>query len=224
VAERYYIDKLAAERLRRCYEVAPPATLVYLRTEIEHVGARLPESGRLLELGCGYGRALTRLPRARFSLCGIDSSASSIALARELHGDPPFVWAVMDAVRLGFADRAFDCTLCIQNGISAFKVDRLDLMRESVRVTRPGGRVLFSSYAERFWPDRLDWFEAQAAAGLIGEIDRKATGDGVIVCKDGFRADTVGPDEFRELAGRLGLEPRIVEVAGASLFCELVVQ
>ena len=45
---------------------------------------------------------------------------------------------------------------------------------------------------------------------------------GVIVCEDGFRATTVGPDRFEALAARLGLVPKIVEVEGSSLFCEVV--
>jgi len=129
----------------------------------------------------------------------------------------------MDAASMGFAGGSFDCTLCLQNGISAFGVDPLILLREAVRVTRPGGRVLFSSYAERFWPHRLEWFEAQAAHGLIGEIDQRVTGNGVIVCRDGFRATTVAPGYFREMAAKVGIRAEISEVDGSSVFCELVV-
>jgi 2-polyprenyl-6-hydroxyphenyl methylase/3-demethylubiquinone-9 3-methyltransferase len=132
--------------------------------------------------------------------------------------------AVMDATRLGFPRDLFDVVLCIQNGISAFGVDKGDLLREAVRVARPGGTVLFSSYAESFWPQRLEWFKIQAEHDLIGEIDLEASRDGVIVCKDGFRATTVGPADFRRLAAALGLTPKIVEVQGSSLFCELIVQ
>lgn len=62
----------------------------------------------------------------------------------------------------------------------------------------------------------------QAEHGLIGEIDRERTGGGVIVCKDGFQANTVGPDEFQGLCSSLGVRPRIEEVDGSSLFCEII--
>ena len=88
-------------------------------------------------------------------------------------------------------------------------------------VTRPGGRILFSTYTPGFWEDRLAWFRLQAGAGLLGEIDEAATGDGVIVCRDGFRATTVGPPEFAELAGAVGVNSRIIEVDDSSLFCEM---
>jgi len=129
----------------------------------------------------------------------------------------------MNAAELGFADSVFDAVVCIQNGISAFKVDRLQLVQECVRVAKPGGIVLLSSYSPCFWEDRLEWFELQAAEGLLGEIDREATGNGVIICKDGFRADTIGPEEFASLAAELDLEAEIYEVDGSSLFCEIAV-
>lgn len=220
----YYDRQLAAERLRRCYEIASPAVRAYLEAEIEHLAGRVASletaAGRVLELGCGYGRVLARVARPGLELWGIDTSLASLRLAARSPG-PRAHLAAMNAVRLGFRDGAFDAVACVQNGISAFGADRLALLREAVRVTRPGGLVLFSSYAARFWPERLAWFEAQAAHGLIGEIDRDTTGDGIIVGKDGFRATTVGPAEFRRLAAALGLEPRLEEVGGSSLFCEL---
>lgn len=184
----------------------------------------ISSSDVVLELGCGYGRVLGALAEKAAGVVGIDSSASSLGLAAEtLGGFSDRRVLAMDAVSLGFADASFDMVVCIQNGISAFKVDQRDLIRESVRVAKPGGIVLFSTYSERFWNDRLEWFELQAAHGLIGEIDREQTRDGNIVCRDGFKATTVGPDDFLALCSSLGIVPRIVEVDGSSLFCEIVV-
>lgn len=218
----YYREKLSGDRLRRCYELAPPRVRAYLEAEIRTVLGRMPPSACVLELGCGYGRVLERLaPRARF-LVGIDTSIESLRLPRSAGAARPGAALLqMDAARLGFCTGAFDLTVCIQNGISAFGIEPVTLLREAVRVTRPGGIVLVSSYAARFWKDRLRWFEAQAAHGLVGPIDPHATGEGVIVCTDGFRATTTTPDEFERLAARLGLVPRIFEVQGSSLFCEI---
>jgi SAM-dependent methyltransferase len=218
----YYTSKLAAQRLRACYEVAPPAARAYLEAEIDFVLEHLSPGTKLLELGCGYGRVLRRLAPAARASVGIDTSAASLHLAREfLGGLDATLLAAMDATRMGFPDGTFDLTVCIQNGISAFGVDGRTLLREAVRVTRAGGTVLFSSYASAFWASRLEWFRAQAAHGLIGEIDEDATGNGVIVCRDGFRARTFGREDFIDLAAGLGLAARIEEVAGASLFCEV---
>ena len=45
----------------------------------------------------------------------------------------------------------------------------------------------------------------------------------MIVCKDGFRTTTADRATFEKLATRLGVTPLIIEVDGASLFCEFVV-
>lgn len=131
---------------------------------------------------------------------------------------------VMNAIQLGFADQVFDRVLCIQNGISAFHIDPRILIRETVRVVKPGGSVIFSTYADEFWSFRLKWFRLQADAGLVGEIDFEKTGNGVIVCKDGFTAKTVRSKEFKEYAEGIKAEIRIEEVDQSSIFYEIIPQ
>jgi 2-polyprenyl-6-hydroxyphenyl methylase/3-demethylubiquinone-9 3-methyltransferase len=223
--ENYYRDSLSAERLRRCYELAPPRVRRYLEAEIDHVLARLAPGSRVLELGCGYGRVLRRLLDHAALVVGIDSSTGSLRLACDLIGDRPSCRLMaMDAANLGLADRLFDGVVCIQNGISAFHVDQRRLVSEAMRVTRRGGILLLSSYSESFWEERLEWFRIQAAHGLIGEIDPCATRDGVIVCKDGFTATTFSPRDFEVLFSGSGVVPRITEVDRSSLFCEVRVE
>jgi 2-polyprenyl-6-hydroxyphenyl methylase/3-demethylubiquinone-9 3-methyltransferase len=176
----------------------------------------------VLELGCGYGRVLDALLGKTDRAIGIDTSLASLVMGRAyLTGGAPVHLLHMDAVHLGFADGVFDTVCCIQNGISAFHVDQRALIAESVRVTKRGGLVLFSSYAEKIWEERLEWFRLQSAEGLIGEIDPEQSKDGTIVCRDGFTATTVGPERFLELAHGLGTRVDIVEVDESSLFCEI---
>ncbi len=218
----YYEERLSAERLRRCYELAPPRVRQYLRAEVEHVAGLIRPTDTVLELGCGYGRVLGELSGEARSLVGIDSSPESLKLAVDhLAAAANCTLAVMDAGTLGFTDGVFDVVLCIQNGVSAFKVDRVGLIAECIRVTRPGGTVLLSSYAAKFWEDRLAWFQLQSDHGLLGEIDHDATRDGEIVCKDGFTASTVTPEQFEVLARGFDVDTRIVEVDESSVFCEL---
>ncbi len=216
----YYADKLSAEKLKKCYEIAPPRIRQYLREEINFVLSRTTPTSLVLELGCGYGRVLEKLCDKSNEVVGIDNSFSSLCLAvKKLVNFHNVRLTAMDAVNLGFPDEMFDLTVCIQNGISAFHVDQSRLIGEAARVTRPDGMVLFSSYSEKFWSERLRWFELQARAGLIGEIDVEATGNGTIVCQDGFKATTVSPRQFIELTTSLNLRAEIVEVDDSSIFC-----
>ncbi len=220
----YYDDRLAAEHLRRVYEIASPRVRQYLEAELAYVLGRLGPGDVVLELGCGYGRAIGPLAEKARLVVGVDTSLASLALARdELKGRENVRLVNADAVHVAFRDGAFDVVACIQNGISAFHVDPRALMAESVRVAKAGGVALFSSYAETFWEERLAWFEAQAAEGLLGEIDYERTGDGLVACRDGFTATTFGAEDFRAVAASLGLKARVEQVDGSSLFCEIVV-
>ncbi len=222
--DRYYSENLSAHRLKRCYDIAPPRVQQYLDAEVQYISSRIDSGDTVLELGCGYGRALALLAARTNIAIGIDTSYDSLKLGRELFPNlKNLTFLQMNGVHLAFPDDCFDVTLCIQNGLSAFKVDQLDLVGESVRVTRSGGIALFSSYADKFWDDRLEWFQMQADEGLLGEIDLDATGDGIIVCRDGFRAMTIKPDDFIQLASHLGLEAKITEIDESSIFCEITV-
>jgi ubiquinone/menaquinone biosynthesis C-methylase UbiE len=219
----YYAEKLSGERLQRCYQIAPRRVRQYLEAEIIHALGCLRPTDEVLELGCGYGRIARRLARVAKCVVGVDTARESLELARRLSqaGDRcEFLW--MDAVDLRFSDGSFDAVLCLQNGICAFGVDQLRLLEEALRVTRDGGIALFSSYSDKFWSDRLAWFEAQAAEGLVGRIDRAASKHGVIVCEDGFRAGRLSPDGFRALCSKIGVGANVFEVDGSSIFCEMI--
>jgi len=233
--EDYYAEHLAAEKLRRCYEIAPPRVRQYLRAELDFALGFIHANDSVLDLGCGYGRTLPDLAARAAEVSAIDNAPASVTLARQTVAGLANVEVLeMDAGALQFADGRFDVVLCLQNGISAFHRDPGTLMLEALRVCRPntlggvplggcqpGGVVLFSTYAERFWPQRLEWFQLQAEEGLLGEIDWQRTGNGHITCKDGFTATTFSPDQFRTLASNLPAELTLTEVDESSLFCIL---
>lgn len=220
----YYNEKLSAKKLRRVYEIAPQRVQQYFDAEVNHVLQKIHPQDLVLELGCGYGRILPALSKKAKNVIGIDTSFSSLSLGKEMFGSISNCFFVqMNAVHLSFPKNVFDAVVCIQNGISAFHVDRKDLVHESLRVTKPNGVVFFSSYSEKFWNDRLEWFHLQSEAGLLGEIDFEKTRNGNIVCKDGFTATTVSPEQFKKLTfGLDNVEIKIEEVDESSIFCELI--
>jgi len=218
----YYSENLAGIRLKQCYDIAPPRVRQYLEAEIKHVLSRLGPGDSVLELGCGYGRVTREIARAAGRVVGIDTAAESLKLAGDAARAEACEYVKMDATDLDFDDDEFDMVVCVQNGICAFGVDRETLVKEAIRVTRPGGRILFSTYSGKFWAHRLRWFELQAEHGLVGEIDYEASGGGVIACKDGFRAGAMGEEDFRGLCARIGVEFSITEVDESSVFCELI--
>jgi 2-polyprenyl-6-hydroxyphenyl methylase/3-demethylubiquinone-9 3-methyltransferase len=219
----YYTEKLSAYRLLQCYEIATPRIKQYLDAEIRFVISKIPHNSLILELGCGYGRTMRKVSQLASWVVGNDISRESLELAKSYLEDcQVHTVCLMDASRMAFHSAVFDVVLCIQNGISAFGVNKKRLITESVRVAREKGMILFSSYSSKIWQDRLDWFRKQEEHGLIGEIDEEKTGNGTIICKDGFRATTVNDEEFIELFTELGLSVSIVEVDESSIFCKVI--
>lgn len=225
MTDDYYTSKLSSNKLKQCYDIASPRVIEYLEAEIEYVLSHIKPDDDVLELGCGYGRVLDRFLQSAHTVVGIDTSKDSLELAKVTFRTKPRAHlSQMNARTLGFHDSIFDKTICIQNGISAFKIEPRNLVEESVRVTKDGGICLFSSYSDKFWDHRLDWFRKQSEENLLGAIDWKETKHGVIVCKDGFRATTFREEDFRVLSSSLDFKAKIVEVDQSSVFCEIKVE
>ncbi len=101
--------------------------------------------GDVLDIGVGGGRTTGLLkPRAR-SYVGVDISAEMLGLARERFPDADLREG--DAAGLaGLPDQAYDLVMFSYNGLDALDhADRATALASMARVTRPGGRVLFSS-------------------------------------------------------------------------------
>jgi demethylmenaquinone methyltransferase/2-methoxy-6-polyprenyl-1,4-benzoquinol methylase len=93
----------------------------------------LPAGSWVLDLACGTGDLCDDLARAGLGAVGVDLSAGMLGTA---HTDAPLVRG--DAMRLPFADRAFDGVVCgfaLRNFVELTAV-----FSEIARVLRPGGR------------------------------------------------------------------------------------
>jgi SAM-dependent methyltransferase len=139
---------LASAIAHRWHPVAAPVADDELRRLVRRLD--LPDAGRVLDLGCGFGEwllaALEAVPGSEG--VGVDTSAPALEQARErasargLAGRVHFVQA--DAA--GWAGEGFDAVLCI--GASHAFGGPAPTLRAVRRHLRPGGRVLLG---EGFW-------------------------------------------------------------------------
>jgi 2-polyprenyl-6-hydroxyphenyl methylase/3-demethylubiquinone-9 3-methyltransferase len=220
MSKDYYSEKLSSNKLKRCYDIASPRIKQYLEAEIQFVLDQIDSSDIVLELGCGYGRVLARLAKKAKVVYGIDISSESIDFAEEFLADYSNIHLYpMDAEELIFQNNSFNVVVAIQNAVSAFKIAPERLIVETLRVTKPNGKVILSSYSDKIWEARLEWFAKQAEENLLGEIDWEKTKDGIIICKDGFKATTFSQRDFQDLIEKLDLNASITEVDNSSLFC-----
>ncbi|RLI70821.1 hypothetical protein DRO91_02215 [Candidatus Heimdallarchaeota archaeon] len=83
--DKYYSEKLSAERLKQCYDIANERIKQYLSAEINFVLNHIKKTDIILELGCGYGQVLKRLAPNAAKVFGIDTSKASLNFARVLN-------------------------------------------------------------------------------------------------------------------------------------------
>ena len=218
--DNYYAESLNSQKLFQVYDTAIPRIKQYFEAEIDYVRQRLDGHERVLELGAGYGRIVRELAASCACIVGMDISADSVRLGKEYLKDFPNADMVaMDVHAMDFP-QPFDVILCLQNGLSAMRAD-LATIQKILALLAPGGTAFFSTYSAKFWEHRIAWFQEQAGKGLLGELDMDKTRDGVIICKDGFRATTQTPEEFEAIGRASGLPYEVAEVDESSLFLVL---
>ncbi|MEU7611162.1 class I SAM-dependent methyltransferase [Micromonospora sp. NPDC049204] len=119
----------------------PQARLEWIRTS-ELLRALLPGPGaRVLDIGGGTGEYARMLVDAGYEVRLVDLVPSHVAQARA--GQPPVEAEVGDARALPDADGRYDAALLLGPLYHLVRrVDRIQALREAVRVTRPGGHVV----------------------------------------------------------------------------------
>ncbi len=114
-----------------------------------HVETRIFErfacGSDVLDIGIGTGRASLPLARRGYNVTGIDSSQAMLDKCRELAGPVPITLLPGDVARLPLPNDSFDTVMAL-NTFAHFPHWR-EILKEWVRVVRPGGRVIFDVYS-----------------------------------------------------------------------------
>ena len=106
---------------------------------------------RVLDVACGTGRTLHQLSRAHptMRLHGVDMSPAYIRTARKRLADLPEVTlAVENAEALPWADATFDVVTSVYLFHELPRNARRNVVREMLRVLRPGGLVVIEDSAQ----------------------------------------------------------------------------
>jgi len=102
---------------------------------------------RVLDLAAGTGTSSEPFAAAGALVVPCDFSLGMLAAGKDRRPDLPFVAG--DALRLPFADAAFDA-VTISFGLRNV-ADTAGALAEMLRVTRPGGRVVVCEFSQPTW-------------------------------------------------------------------------
>lgn len=124
-----------------------PAVVAALQEDLhERLIRDLPSGARVLDVGSGGGQHAVQIVRERPDLrvVGVDNSSVMVkrsqALARRSKVDDKVSFELGDALELKFETNAFDAVYCA--GPLKQVDDKARVLRECLRVLRPGGRFL----------------------------------------------------------------------------------
>lgn len=134
----------------------------------------LARGDRVLDVGCGAGRATFALRASGHAALGVDVTEAMVrsAVHREAGGPAPSGFCVMEARALGFRDRTFDAVLMLGSVLAYIRhrPERQKALGETYRVLRPGGRLLVVTPSRvSSWKFRV-WFALMGATWRIRRL------------------------------------------------------
>lgn len=131
----------------------------------------------VLDIGCGVGTTLKGLEKAGRGY-GVDVAPNAVKYCLERGVDAV---CVGDASRLPYQSERFDLVICID--VLEHVEDDLGALREMLRVTRPGGAMIFTVPAFQFlWSRRDEQCHHFRRYGL-SEVKGKATEAGLRILR-----------------------------------------
>lgn len=160
----------------------PQARLEWMRTT-QLLRDLLPGPGaRVLDIGGGTGEYARALVSAGYQVRLVDLVPSHVAQARD--GHPPVEAQVGDARALPDADNGYDAALLLGPLYHLVRrADRLQALREAVRVTRPGGLVVAAVISRFAGP--LDF-------AATGRLDERLLDEARALLSDGVNDPRIG--------------------------------
>ena len=128
------------------------------------------KSGKVLDVGCGYGRQLKELSELGFSVAGTDTSSAMLEKAKE---NAPDAELQQCRSNLPWEDNTFDVVLLVTLLTSVpFDLEQRKIVSEVKRVIKPGGHVFVSDLPLQWSKKYLDRYQEGAKRyGQYGVFD-----------------------------------------------------
>lgn len=127
---------------------------------VEALADDLPEGARVLDAGCGGGRAVLETLADEYEAVGLDLSADQLSLASERAPAARLVRG--DLTRLPVGDATVDAVTALHSVIHVPREHHEQVFAEFGRVLRPGGQLLLTTGVGEWEGENDDWLDSGA--------------------------------------------------------------
>lgn len=156
MANASQIDNTIYDRYGEKWYTAVDDPVALLRAENKiktpWVLKRIEPKSSVLDVGCGAGFLTNELALCGHHVTGVDSSASSLAIARQHDATKTVNYIEANAYKLPFDDNSFN-VVCAMDFLEHIDNPSL-VIQEISRVLRPGGKFIFHTFNRNFF----SWF------------------------------------------------------------------
>lgn len=166
-SDSFFSRKEQSEFIQRVYREAPAQIQWLFEKENEMLWEAVRGCNRVLEVGCGFGRAANHMDE-KIQYTGIDIGFNYVVDA--LSRFPSRSWVCADAAHLPFMDRTFDAVFLIQNTLGNMEGIEAHVIAESTRVIRSQGKLIISAYSEDSFEVRRTWYDRLVDIGIFGRV------------------------------------------------------
>lgn len=234
ISEKPTLDDLCYVAGRNPFLWTDQSLLADLKSNLVDL-MQLGQDCKVLEVGCAAGLLAQLVAPNVGKYVGVDLAEAPLGVARRLGLDnADFRQGAGE--NLQFGDRAFDAAFCydVFSNFPAFQTGE-PIIREMLRVVRPGGRVLIGSVPDRSQVEQSQQIAARLAAGFgaqlarpplqtmvktrkLGSLARVASylGFGKDAVAEPIKPEIVSYDflkeDFIDLGKRLQVETQIVDI------------
>lgn len=187
---RFYQDYPGLQKRTQLHQIQHDISLraPYLRRLVQQFFPSDRESS-IVDLGCGSGALILLLQQIGYlNLLGVETSPSQVAFAQQLGVRSILLGDIIPFLR-GSVSQIFDVVVLFDALEHFCKDEVLDIMDQSYRVLRPGGRlILHVPNAEGIFGSRIFWSDFTHEMAFTPEGLRQLT------CAAGFSSIEVSED------------------------------
>ena len=154
----YFLGSNTEKSSQAVREIKQATARLYLSEISRYCG---PDSGHLLEIGCGDGDFLVAAQAAGWRVTGVDYSATACEKARQRLKNGEVFCGELQSVRL----EAEQFDLCVISDVIEHVRSPMKFLREIHRLLKPGGALFIATPSIGSWSARLmrqKWMEFKA--------------------------------------------------------------